>query len=218
MKKGLYFIFILSINIQAHTSSCFTKFKPTVSVNVQDTSNYYRKFVSKHGPLETFSNLKKYLKNLCSPKHHSNNSSFKPSDMYSFIITDQCKVILSFNAQNGKKVRHAALANEEVIIGGGEIKCFGERFSITNRSNQYCFPIQPISILVEDMLKLGYISSNILIKFKQKKMCAIKKGKRIQKYKKIIRKDYIDFGYKKNQTYRANEFLNRLGPKYSIRN
>ncbi len=207
------FIFILILSFAGSLSSygkC--SYDKTVKpVFVKNRKSFRDGFIKKNGPFKTYQKISEFKKNLCKMSLTANRS-FKSSNMYSFIVTKKCQVIGSLIASSGAKVKHVALTGDMEIVGGGEINCTkNQEFKITNSSSQYCFPIQPISELIKQLIDSNVPSTKIYIKFKQKKFCTIKKDRQL-KYSQIISGKYLDFGYKKNHIYNGDEFLKKVTP------
>ena len=129
---------------------------------------------------------------------------FSRMSSVSFLIEKSCSTSFVFQKTGEKALNLTVLAGDKKVVGGGFFQCRNGKIYISNNSSRYCFPIEPIEILVHRLLKTGINSSDIYIKFKQKKFCAKEKTIDVAS----LRSKRYRFGYQKSHILNADQFLN----------
>lgn len=194
----------------------FCGLSPALASDCKDSPQVlprYSKFVaSKKMDYEKLNGKIKYqefsvenLKKICNFVNLKNPTKlFSRSSSVSFIVKSDCRSNLVFQKPNEKALNHTILAGEDKIIGGGYIQCKDGNYYITNNSSRYCFPIEPLRHVIQELKNQKIREEEIFVKFKQKKFCAKSENEKLETKRS---KKYL-FGYKKSHIINGRNFLN----------
>ena len=139
---------------------------------------------------------------------------FDHKTMTPFVVHADCSVTMGLPGSSKRPPPHAVLAAEESIIGGGMLRCVrrhnGDYIFLSNRSNRYCFPMEPLAAALQTLKEAGISPERVRIRYDRAKFCAYDR-KRSERLEEIAAQELMDYGYKQSHVYRGDRFLQLKG-------